>query len=57
MLGLNNQMDGVTIKEDRRDQERSRFGEGEIKSLVLGMLIWKVPIPSPSAESERELDI
>ena len=29
----------------------------EKSSLVLGMLIWKVPIPSPSAESERELEI
>lgn len=31
MFGINNQMDSVVIKVDRRDGERSRFGEGEIK--------------------------
>lgn len=32
LFALNNQMDDVAIKEDRRDWERSSFGEREIKS-------------------------
>lgn len=56
MFGINNQMDGVVIKVDRKDGERSRFGEGEIK-FYSECVNLKVPVQPVSRESGRVLDM